>query len=86
MQLKYGYLIYKSITFAQGAQRGLHAFGFRAAVSRAPKQLSADGCAYVVRIDGASMVEALKTVKDQQRVPISAFRGDGSGSFEPYTL
>jgi len=86
MQLKYGYLLYRSVTFAQGAQRSLNAERLSAAVSRAPKQVTSDGCAYIVRVEGSRIDEAIKIVQSQRRVPEKAFLGDGTGQYEPYSL
>lgn len=54
----------RSLTYAQRAARALERMGIMAIVMRPPAELSAQGCAYCVRIREKNLTAALKVMKE----------------------
>ena len=57
--MKQAYLTFRSVTFAQRAERILKKAGLDCTMQRTPKELSGRGCGYCLRIALGSALEAV---------------------------
>ncbi|MDR0916207.1 MAG: DUF3343 domain-containing protein [Oscillospiraceae bacterium] len=79
--MKYVYFIYGSITSAQRASQLLGTIGIASGVSRAPKEMSIDGCAHVARAAETRLTEAIGLLRQQRLPPKSVVTGNGDGRY-----
>ena len=73
---------FRSITFAQKAQRQMKKEGIYSALQKTPKGLSERGCSYSLRISEAETAEALFWLKQQQIPYGKIFVFSESGAWE----
>lgn len=75
--MEWYHITFRSITPAQGAERLLRKSGIDAALMRAVRQISAEGCGYSLRIRSTQGQKALELLKSKG-VPFKRvfFQGD----------
>lgn len=66
-------IIARSVTYAQRMQRSLEKSGIRCQVFRAPKALTAFGCAYAIQIETADLPLALQIFHREGFDPVQIF-------------
>lgn len=64
--MRYGYITFRSITFAQRGQRALQRGGIESALLRTPGALSERGCGYCLRIRPKKLERAICLLRDEQ--------------------
>lgn len=65
--MKQNWLItFRSVTFAQKAERALTKAGIFCAMRRTPKELSKRGCGYCLRLRGADALAAVHLLREQE--------------------
>lgn len=64
--MRYGYITFRSITFAQRGQRALQHSGIESAMLRTPGVLSERGCGYCLRMRPKELERAIWTLRDEQ--------------------
>ena len=73
-------IIARSVTHAQRMERELRRLGIRAAVFRAPLELTAGrGCAYALAVAPAAIRAALQAIDGMRLRPAAIFFQDGNG-------
>ena len=76
--MEYYLLIARSVTHAQQLSRTLERCGIRAGILRTPAGISAEGCAYAVRVRKGQEDAARACLQKAQTAPRSVFcRTDG---------
>ena len=78
--MKYYYITFRSVTFAQRGERILRRTGLECTLMRTPKELSQRGCGYCLRIrpgDGPEAIELLK-LNEVYFSKVYAVQQDGS--------
>ena len=63
------YFTFRAVTPAQSARNVLHSGGVAAAIGRAPRQLSMQGCGYVLRVAPQAGLRALSSAARQPSAP-----------------
>lgn len=64
--MKYFYITFRSVTFAQRGERILQRIGLDCTLMRTPKELSQRGCSYCLRIRPGDSMEAVEALKLNQ--------------------
>ena len=78
--MKFYYITFRSVTFAQRGELVLNKAGIRCTLQRTPKWMETQGCGYSLRIwtaDAASSVELLRSEGIPMR-KVYVQRGDGT--------
>ena len=66
-------IIARSVTYAQRMQRALSRAGIACRIFRAPRELSAQGCAYAVQIRARDLTQALIIIHRESLDPVSVY-------------
>lgn len=66
-------IIARSVTYAQRMQRALGRAGIACRIYRAPRELSAQGCAYAVQIRARDLAQALTVIHRESLDPVSVY-------------
>ena len=66
-------IIARSVTYAQRMQRALGRTGIACRIYRAPRELSAQGCAYAVQIRAGDLAQALTVIHRESLDPVSVY-------------
>lgn len=84
--MKYYYITFRSVTFAQRGEKLLSAGGVRCTLQRTPRWMEEQGCGYALKLwsrDPAAAVALLK----ENRVPLRrVYVQGGDGQLEEMTL
>ena len=65
--MKQSWLItFRSVTFAQKAENALKKVGINCVMLRTPRELSARGCGYCLRLQGRDILAAVGLLAEQQ--------------------
>lgn len=65
--MKNNWLItFRSVTFAQKAERALSKAGIACTMQRTPRELSQRGCGYCLRLRGADALGAVQLLQEKQ--------------------
>ena len=67
--MKFYYITFRSVTFAQQAERTLKKKGIRCTLLRTPKWMEQQGCGYSLRLWTANVMPALELLR-QEQVPM----------------
>ena len=59
-------ITFRSVTFAQKAERRLKGAGIDCILQRTPKELSERGCGYCLRLQGRDAVAAVNLLRENQ--------------------
>ena len=65
--MKFCYITFRSVTFAQSAQRALRKAGIETTLKRTPKTLEQRGCGYCLQLRQWEAVAAVQLLKQQNR-------------------
>ena len=78
--MKYYYITFRSVTFAQKGERILKGAGLDTVVQRTPKELSQRGCGYCLRVYPAEAMTAVELLRNAglKYSRVYAVRSDGS--------
>lgn len=66
-------ILARSVTYAQRMQRVLERSGIRCQIARAPRDLTDQGCAYVLRVAVSQLPQALTVLHRAALDPIQIF-------------
>jgi len=66
-------ILARSVTYAQRMQRAISRAGIRCQMFRAPRDLSDSGCAYVIKLEGTDLMNALHAVYRSALGPVQIF-------------
>ena len=75
--MSYYLLMCRSLTYAQRTARILERFGITAIITRAPQSMSAEGCAYCVKISENKLSDSLRVLKNAGAPPVKIFLSQG---------
>lgn len=64
--MKFYYITFRSVTFAQRAERVLNTAGIHCTLLRTPKWMEAQGCSYSLRIWAAEITPAIEMLRKNQ--------------------
>ena len=64
--MKYYYITFRSVTYAQRAERLLQQKGIRCALQRTPRWMEEQGCGYCLRLQTRDGSEAIRLLREQQ--------------------
>ena len=80
--MKFYYITFRSVTFAQKAERALKRAGVDCVMQRTPKELSQRGCGYCLKLRPTLVAQAKQRL-DTENVQYGKIYGVGSdGSYE----
>ena len=77
--MKFYYLTFRSVTYAQRGESVLNKAGVRCTLLRTPKWMEEQGCGYCLRLWSGNVMPALQALREN-RVPLRKVyvqRGDG---------
>ncbi|MGE4352652.1 MAG: DUF3343 domain-containing protein [Oscillospiraceae bacterium] len=74
------YLLCRSLTYAQRTARILERYGITAIVTKGPQGVSAEGCAYCVKVSERRLGDAVRVIKSAGLSPVKIFLADSLGS------
>lgn len=77
--MKYYFITFRSVTYAQRGERALSGGGIRCSMQRTPRWMEEQGCGYALRIWTGDITPAVELLRSE-RIPmrkIYAQRGDG---------
>ena len=84
--MKYLFITFRSVTFAQRGEQILNKAGIRCTLRRTPKWMESQGCGYSLRIRAADGEAAVALLRDHQ-VPLRKVYTQGDdGTWEEMTL
>ena len=67
--MRYYYITFRSVTYAQQGERLLKGSGFRCALQRTPRWMEEQGCGYALKIRAAE-IEPAVTLLSERHIPI----------------
>lgn len=76
------YFTFRAVTQAQSARHVLQLGGVSAVLGRAPRQLSMQGCGFVLRVSAQSGVRALGLLRTAHAAFVHMYRVSRSGAVE----
>lgn len=71
-------ILARSVTYAQRMQKLLGQAGIYSQISRAPRELTDLGCAYILRLDALSIQQAVVILRREGLDPLRVFAISGS--------
>ena len=71
--MEHYWIIARSVTYAQRMQHSLERAGVRCRISRAPREMTDQGCAYVVRVAAPDLSRALLAIHRERLDPVQIF-------------
>ncbi len=77
--MKFYFITFRSVTFAQQGERLLNRRGIRSSLQRTPRWMEEQGCGYALRLWGEDIRQAVDLLREN-RIPLRkvyAQRGDG---------
>ncbi|MDO5153985.1 MAG: DUF3343 domain-containing protein [Eubacteriales bacterium] len=77
--MKFYFITFRSVTFAQRGEKVLNGGGFRCTLQRTPRWMEEQGCGYALRLWTKDVTPAVELLRENQ-VPLRkvyAQRGDG---------
>ena len=77
--MSYYLLMCRSLTYAQRTARILERYGITAIVTKGPQGLSAEGCAYCVKISERRLADAVQAVHNAGMEPLRIYLSDDRG-------
>lgn len=80
------YFTFRSVTWAQRAEKALVRNGLRVSILRAPKFLSQKGCGYALRVRGGQGTQAAAILRRDRALWDGVYRVYQDGTVEPATL
>ena len=84
--MKFYYITFRSVTFAQQGERVLQKKGIRCTLLRTPKWMEEQGCGYCLRLWTENIRPALQALRGAQ-VPLrKIYRQGGDGQLEEWTI
>lgn len=84
--MKFHYITFRSVTFAQKAERALKRGGLECTMQRTPKELSQRGCGYCLKVRPGAIIRA-KQILETDGLDYGKFYGVSSdGSIEELHL
>ncbi len=84
--MKFYYITFRSVTFAQHGEKLLQSEGIRCALQRTPRWMEAQGCGYCLRV-WAEAVEPVVSLLRRGQVPLRrVYRQRGDGLLEEMDL
>ena len=84
--MPYYLLLSRSITHAQRMSRILEYSGITARFFRPPMGLTDRGCSYAVRVNEASLSDAINRLRAEGLLPMRVFRAESDGTFSEITM
>lgn len=72
-------ILARSVTYAQRMQKLLGQAGIRCQISRAPRELTDLGCAYILRLDAKDVAQALVIFRREGLDSLRLFVSSGNG-------
>lgn len=72
-------ILARSVTYAQRMQKLLGQAGIRCQISRAPRELTDLGCAYILRLDAKDVAQALVILRREELNPLRLFVSSRNG-------
>lgn len=78
--MKFYYITFRSVTFAQRGEQALAKAGIRCTLQRTPRWMESQGCGYSLRIWAADVASSVERLRDEG-VPMRKVyiqRGDGT--------
>ena len=79
MKMSHYLLMCRSLTYAQRAARMLERYGITAIVTKGPQGLSAEGCAYCVKISERRLADAVQVIRNAGMGPVKIYLSDERG-------
>ena len=67
--MKFYYITFRSVTYAQQGEKLLNREGFRCTLQRTPRWMEEQGCGYSLRIWTQNVVPAVELLK-KERIPL----------------
>lgn len=67
--MRYYFITFRSVTYAQQGERLLKGSGFRCTLQRTPRWMEEQGCGYALRI-WASEIEPATALLNERQIPI----------------
>jgi len=84
--MKFYYITFRSVTFAQRGERLLDDAGYHCSLQRTPRWMEEQGCGYALRVWTEDIRPAMKLLR-QERVPVKRLYIQGSnGQLEEKSL
>lgn len=84
--MKYCYITFRSVTFAQRGERLMADAGIRCWLRRTPKWMESQGCGYSLRIRGEDVQSALWLLRDRGIPMRKVYAENGEGALEEITV
>ena len=78
--MSYYLLMCRSLTYAQRTARILERSGITAIVTRGPREISPEGCAYCVKVSQRRIADAVQVMRAAGLGPVRIFVADGDGA------
>ena len=84
--MKFYYITFRSVTFAQRGEQVLNKGGFRCALLRTPKWMEAQGCGYSLRVFTQDIREAMALLRKYKVMLRKLYIQQPDGTLEEYPL
>ena len=83
--MKFYYITFRSVTFAQQGERSLQKHGIRCTLLRTPKWMEEQGCGYCLRLWTEDVRPALQILRSAQVPMRKLYRQNRDGQLEEWT-
>lgn len=84
--MKYYFITFRSITYAQRGERLLLAKGYRCTLQRTPRWMEEQGCGYSLRVAVGDVVPAVELLRSSELPMRKIYAQRSDGKWEELTL
>lgn len=84
--MKFYYITFRSVTFAQRGERLLTNGGFRCSLQRTPRWMEEQGCGYSLRVWSKDVIPAVELLRREQVALRRVYVQRGDGQLEELTV
>ena len=84
--MKYYYITFRSVTFAQRGEKLLSAGGVRCTLQRTPRWMEEQGCGYALKLWTSDVIPAVDLLRENQISLRRVYVQRGDGQLEELTV
>ena len=84
--MRYYYITFRSVTYAQQGERLLKGSGFRCALHRTPRWMEEQGCGYSLRLQTGNIARAVSMLRGEQLPLRKVYVQRDDGGLEEVTV
>lgn len=84
--MKFYYITFRSVTYAQRGEKLLNDGGFRCALQRTPRWMEEQGCGYALKVWAGDILSAVALIRREKLPMRRVYRQKGDGILEEMSV